>query len=451
MKTSRPQWRQDSISYVGLALMGIILVLALEILILTTFLKRSSWNFIIGFFIPFSVYCVIAVVIRRYQNLLVKKRYFTVILMIVASIIQIRLLFTNATLSDDIYRFFMEGMALVNGINPYSTPPSDFPSSLQPPFQFLVNNPDVTSPYPPLTLLVFAVLYMASLVASPVIFRVFFSFMYLATIPLMAHLLSIFDKPSWRIILYAWNPLLHLETGNGSHFDPLVVFVVMCAIYALNRENHSLGGTALLMATLLKYYPIFLIGVYWRQLGRNGRVIVLLGLFVYSLSILLTPSIISGLLIYADRWYFNASVMWALVESTGTFFGAKVVVGAIFLGIYLIIILKSEHSPHILNPVSGLFVLASFLLLQPVFHPWYLFWIFPFVLLVEPLDYSWILLTGTIILSYHVYINFDAIGVWYESDIVRIIEFLPFYAGILYIYREKLKNIYRTLSKPQGA
>ncbi|MFW9779110.1 MAG: hypothetical protein ACFFE8_09680 [Candidatus Heimdallarchaeota archaeon] len=451
MKTSRLLRHQDRISYFGLVVMGIILVLALEILISATALKRSSWNFIIGFFVPFSVYCVIAVVIHRYQDFLVKKRYFTAILMIVASIIQIRLLFTDVTLSDDIYRFFMEGMAFVNGINPYSIPPSDFPSSLQPPFQFLVNNPDVTSPYPPFALLVFAVLYMASLVASPVVFRVFFSFMYLATIPLMAHLLSVFDKPSWRIILYAWNPLLHLETGNGSHFDPLVVFLVMAAIFALSRENQSLGGAALLMATLLKYYPIFLIGVYWRQLGRKGRIIVLSGLFLYSLSIILTPSIISGLLIYADRWYFNASLMWVLVESTGTFFGAKIVVGVIFLSIYLLIILKSEHSPHILNPVNGFFVLASFLLLQPVFHPWYLFWIFPFVLLVEPLDYSWILLTGTIILSYHVYISFDAIGVWYESNIVRIIEFLPFYAGIIYVYREKLKRTYRTLSKPQGA
>jgi hypothetical protein len=225
----------------------------------------------------------------------------------------------------------------------------------------------------------------------------------------------------------------------------------MCAIIALSRKMHLLGGASLLIATLLKYYPIFLILLYWRQLGRNGRKVVILGLLLYGLFIVLTPPVIFGLLTYAERWYFNASIMWVVVELTNSFFGAKVVVGVIFLVILLLVSYYSGQNPHIVNPMVGLIVLASFLLLQPVFHPWYLFWIFPFVLLTDDLDFSWILLSGAIILSYNVYVGFDSIGIWQESDFLRIIEFFPLFASLLIVYREKVKQLLRRPLNPLAA
>lgn len=437
------------LSLVGLTLLGFILFISIEVLITVTALQRSNWEFLLLFFLPFGFYCVISFLIHKYQKSLVNTKHFVTIIVIVATIVQIRLLILDVTLSDDIYRFFIEGKALIHGINPYITPPTDYLVDIQPSFIDLINNPNVTSPYPPLAIIMFTLLYLIH--SDPLFFRIMFSIAYIASIPLMARLLSVFYQPQWRVILYAWNPLLHIETGNGSHFDPIVVFAVMFAIYALNRERHLLGGITLLVATLLKYYPIFLIIIYWRQLGRRGRTTVISGLSLYGLVIILIPPVISGLLIYAERWYFNTSIMWVLVELTNSFFGAKVVVGVVFLIIFLLVSYRSAQDPHILNPMTALIVLASFLLLQPVFHPWYLFWIFPFVLLVNPLDFSWILLTGTVILSYHVYIGFDTLGIWVESDLIRIVEFLPFFASLLYIYHEKLKSYLRKQQLPVPA
>ncbi|NNF08640.1 MAG: hypothetical protein HKN21_17895, partial [Candidatus Eisenbacteria bacterium] len=67
------------------------------------------------------------------------------------------LIFHEASLSDDIYRYLWDGHVLLSGINPFRYAPNDpVLVELHTAFWGLINNPELPTIYPPLLQLVFA-------------------------------------------------------------------------------------------------------------------------------------------------------------------------------------------------------------------------------------------------------------------------------------------------------
>jgi hypothetical protein len=347
--------------------------------------------------------------------------------MVFALIFQIIILITNVSLSDDIYRFYYEGKGLVNGINPYVTPLQEYPDNLKDPYFEEVNNPHVTSPYPPLAILIFAVLYLIS--PNPIIYRICFSFGFLVSI--LGCYKIIDPEAKWKLIIYAWNPLLHIETANGSHFEALVVSMIILMILFLKTGRPTTAGFFLVLGFLMKYYPIFLVFAFWKQFNKRGLIIIFVGVFSYILLVLVNPFLIQGLIIYSEDWYFNASIFWLVYELLNYFFLSKIIMGVVFLIILIIVAFNPQYDQNSVNK-SAVIIIGSLLLLQPVFHPWYIFWLFPFLIIDNRINLSWILLSGTLILSYYVYILYDTIGIWVESNLIRIIEYLPFFSVLIF-------------------
>ncbi|MHA2329560.1 MAG: hypothetical protein ACXACR_13675, partial [Candidatus Hodarchaeales archaeon] len=151
---------------------GSILLLSIQFLITFSGLNRSTLLFELVFYVPFAIY-VFAIFLTRSQYS-EQNSYFLPILIFFAVLFQILILLTDVTLSDDLYRFFIEGKAVVNGVNPYVIPVEDFPLNLQDEVFNKVNNAYSSSPYPPLALILFAILYYFG--RSPFFFRLFFSF-----------------------------------------------------------------------------------------------------------------------------------------------------------------------------------------------------------------------------------------------------------------------------------
>lgn len=376
------------------------------------------------FIVPFSIYLLSILLFRQDSSGFSRNK----LLMIIgfASLFQIILLFTDVSLSDDIYRFYYEGKGLINGVNPYVTPIQEFPNNLKDQYFAKVNNAHVTSPYPPLAVLLFASLYL--FFPNPIIYRICFSLSFLVSILGCYKLIEPENK--WKLVIYAWNPLLHLETANGSHFDALVVLMIIASLWCLKSEKFSLAGFFLVLGFLLKYYPILLAIIFWKQFDKRGLTIIFAGISIYSSFVLLNPSLIQGLLIYSDTWYFNASMLWIVYEILGYFLLSKILVGLAFL----IILTNFAVKQPLDNDTSyryALIIMGSFLLLQPVFHPWYFFWLFPFLIIDNRINFSWIILSGTLIFSYHVYILYDSIGIWVESNMFRMIEYIPFFIILL--------------------
>ncbi|MHA1967678.1 MAG: glycosyltransferase 87 family protein [Candidatus Hodarchaeales archaeon] len=404
-----------------LILTGFILLISFQILIVSTNLVRSSLFFEFLFFLPFFSYLGAIFLIKKRNNSELRNNQ-SLIIVVFAVFYQIILLLTNVTLSDDLFRFYYEAKAIVNGINPYYTSIDSFPIALRDQFFDNVNNPDVTSPYPPFALLIFTALYLV--LKDPLIYRLIFSMSFITSIIVIYRIIPIKDR--WKLIIYAWNPLLHLETANGSHFDPLVVLIVLLAIWALKSDKPVLAGFLFLLAFLTKFYPILLLSAFYKQLGKRGLIVFFIGFSAYVSLILLNLIGIQGLLTYVDEWYFNASMFWLLFELTKDFILSKIIVGGVFLSILFIVTLKSQNDLNT-SYRHAFIIIGSLLLLQPVFHPWYIFWLFPFLLLEEKMKLSWIILSGTLIFSYHVYRLFDSLGIWVESNLFRVIEYLPFY------------------------
>ena len=78
----------------------------------------------------------------------------------------------------------------------------------------------------------------------------------------------------------------------------------------------------------------------------------------------------------------------------------------------------------------GFITFGVLLLVTPVLHPWYVCWIVPF-LVIYP-NRAWIFLTGSVFLSYWVLKGYVASGVWEESLPVLMLEYIPFYALLLF-------------------
>lgn len=79
------------------------------------------------------------------------------------------------------------------------------------------------------------------------------------------------------------------------------------------------------------------------------------------------------------------------------------------------------------------------------FHPWYIFWVFPFILFSKKLKYSWIILSGTLIWSYNIFILYDTTQVWIELDIIRVLVWIPFYITLIIENNGILKTYFRKL------
>jgi hypothetical protein len=247
---------------------------------------------------------------------------------------------------------------------------------------------------------------------------------------------------SWKLIIYAWNPLILLETGNGLHFETLIIAILMISLFSLENDRPTTAALGFLIAFFLKYYSIFPIILFWKHFQRKGQLLISIGLGSYLGAVFLDPTFISGLLTYANDWNFNSSIFGVVNEFISIPFVSKLILAVIFLFLLVFYSQKAfqeEKLPHNYTII----VLGTLILFQPTFHPWYLLWLFPFLLLDrESIIWSWILLSGTIILSYSVHVSYDIVDFWKEPLFFRLLEYLPFYALLIYETRNSLKIVF---------
>lgn len=97
---------------------------------------------------------------------------------------------------------------------------------------------------------------------------------------------------------------------------------------------------------------------------------------------------------------------------------AKVLV-ALILGALLGLVLVLRLSPS----ASTLAVLMGLLLLAPTVHPWYVAWLVP--LAVAHRSRAALLWSALVILAYNSAMRYALEGVWHESALIRVLEYVP--------------------------
>lgn len=398
-------------------------------------LRRNIIACEIGFFSTFLLYCTALFLLHKNRYALPKSTSPLLIIMFFALCFRLCMWTSPPSLSDDIYRYLWEGKLVAAGINPFVHAPDDpslFPlhdSSVFP----HINHKEYLAIYPPLNQFLFAL----STVIHPTISAMNMTFMLfdLLTMALLFLILRERRLDPARMIIYAWNPLVIMEFAGSGHLDSAGVFFLMLALYSFTKKRSWLPALALALSFLIKFIPLIFLPF---LLVR--RKVITLCVFVFTAIILYLPFLDAGrklfdsLLVYSEHWVFNASLYELILWMGASPLQARGISVLVLLLLVTVLFFRYAHKKSDEQEAAIYYVvfiaLGALLLLTPVLHPWYLCWIVPFLVIFP--NRAWIYFTGSVFLSYFILKGYVKTGVWEENIVVKLIEYLPFYALLIY-------------------
>ena len=325
---------------------------------------------------------------------------------------------------DDWNRYLWDGAVITQGIDPFAYSPNSVMTSSRTrthpdvaKLQALsqthgdvvkrINNPELTTIYPPVAQAVFA---LAALIKpfSLDTLRAIFLVCEAATLFLMIKALALYNRSPLWVTLYALNPLLIYSGFNAVHMDTLLPPFLLLALITV-RKHPLWSAVALSGAVAVKIWPLLLAPVLFRAFRANLKIYIGAGLILTSLSAaLLSPLLMhlgdnSGLSIYSLEWQFSSFIFpWiekfiALVSlSPATL--ARLLIACILAGYSLWLGFMARERSIKTLPGDCLALTLALLLLSPTGYPWYSIWLLVFIPFV-PL-YSAALLTVTVCLYY---------------------------------------------------
>ncbi len=391
--------------------------------------------------------------------------------------------------SDDIYRYLWEGKLQLNGINPYAySPESSNLEHLRDGFFTGINHKHLTTIYPPLTLMVFAITdYIShSLISMKSVFLVFD----VLTIFLLLRFLNVMKKSQLNVLVYAWSPLILISFAARGHCDSLHIFFIILAMYLCAIRKNLRSAASIALAAMSKF--VFIIIVPFLIPAKKFKYVLVL---FSVISILYLPYISAGkglfstLFHFGTQYHFNDSAHFLIFcLCIGSPLASKIVTALVF-GMVLLFLYKRHLNLFITNdnvnpppcPTNGrrasllstrsrqnavaspddlvgreegdgkrgniemnnfvlnyaFIAIGTFLILVPTMHPWYLTWIIPFLCFNK--NRAWLVLTGTVICYYFMnhelfskMILYNNEWVWKEVHWLKLPEYLPFYGLLIY-------------------
>jgi hypothetical protein len=348
----------------------------------------------------------------------------------------LRLLILPMPPSDDMYRFLWEGKILGYGFNPFLLPPNDPAlAHLRDGYWPLINHPNLPTLYPPVAQAWFWLL--AKIGGSPWVFKLGFlafdvgAFLLLRAIVRRRLLESALTAAGGARVLglYFLNPLLIFEIAGRGHFDSLPVFFNLLFLAGLAARKGwapaVLGLGAMAKISSLALAPLLLFSLGWKRALAWGAA---LGAVVGGSLWAVGAFAVLGK--FASKFRFNAAFP-SLLDSALPFVsadGRRNLSMALFgLACLACLRLFRRDTPE----RQATWFMGVLLLFSPTMHPWYLLWLLPFMALCQ--SRPWILLTGTVLITYEVYGRAHVTGRWHENPWLRLPEYLPPLALWLYL------------------
>jgi alpha-1,6-mannosyltransferase len=300
-------------------------------------------------------------------------------ILVVAVLLRLFWITLPPTLSDDSYRYAWDGMIVAEGINPYRYPPSD--SALAAfqghPVYDELNSKDFISIYPPASQHLFSVADRLSDSRFPRAFFVWKGFV--VGLELLALLLLARMVSPGLLMLFAWSPLVVLESAGQAHSDVLLALLIVVAVKAARSGKWTWAGGAIAFAASIKLWPALVLPVFlrhWRGVLAGAMVAIVLA-FPFWASFVI-PNVATSLDLYVRYFEFNSGLYYGIKKAfflvTGEDWSKQL--GPAFRQIYLIVLggvlLASWRRKWPLESV--LFAVATLqLLTATTIHPWYLY------------------------------------------------------------------------------
>ena len=356
-------------------------------------------------------------------------------------------------LSDDIYRFYWDGMLIHDGLNPYTYLPEDLitnnqlPETLNSGVYDKLNSKSYYSIYPPFAQLIY---YLASFFTSIETFSIALkSILFLSEIwavSKMFRLLNQLNLPLSNVFVYFLNPLVIVEGIGNLHFEVLMVpFIVM---FLLNLYKREIGKATFhyVAAIAIKFTPLLIGPLILFFLREKKYIYRFLGLGVLFFMLAFLP-VLSGIQIlnlgdsvdlYFRKFEFNASLYYLLREIGYSWYGYNQIH---FIGPFLAVCTvttivylsrKIEKSNLISFAELSIISYLIYLCAATTVHPWYLIPILVFCIVQK--SKAVLLWTYLITLSYYTYSTPD----WAESLEFSLIQYVPIYVLIFL----EIRNIF---------
>lgn len=336
-----------------------------------------------------------------------------------------RILLLPMATCDDMYRYLWEGKIINFGFNPFVLPPSSPAlAHFRDSSWALINHPDLPTLYPIVTEAIFAVL--AKISDSALLFKCAFVIFDIASFLILQVFLSnpqrAFHKDGLRIqSIYFLNPLLILEIAGRGHFESIPIFFNVLFLWAL-AANPIWSPIGLIFGALSKLNSIALTPLLFLNLPNKKAL-------AWSLimgSVIIASVLASGMLDTLGKFttafrynsvmpFFISKGLPFLSDSQQRLTNAMLL---ILCGLFLLVRLR-KSPPE----TQALGFMGLLLLFSPTLHPWYFLWILPFAALT--LSKPWLLVTGTILISYVVVGRAFDTGQWTEISWIRFAEYGP--------------------------
>ncbi len=309
--------------------------------------------------------------------------------------LQLSLLFTLPNLSDDYFRFIWDGQLAANGFSPYGTLPPEIYDAAAPSVPLadtLFANLNALQKsnytcYPPFNELFFvlpALLFPKTLLGNVVLMRLFILLANLGTALVGIRILKALGKPASNILYYSLNPLIIVELTGNLHFEALMVFFLVVAIYFAVGKKHLLSAVAIGLSISVKLVPLALLPVFYKYFGWRKWVAFCAVAGGLTLLLFLPVVVLGGsagffksIGLYFHNFEFNASIFYLLrqigfwVEGYDMvgYFGPLLSLIAFGLIMRHAFYRKNENLGTLLE--SMLLALTAYYLLGTTVHPWY--------------------------------------------------------------------------------
>ena len=291
-------------------------------------------------------------------------------------------------LEDDYFRYLLDGCVFVSSGTPFGISPAALfaENNLPAACQILlsrVNNPHLPTIYGPVLQYVFAALHLL----SP------------ANIKALQLTLSVFDvglilllcrhAPARYVMLYAWCPLVVKEISFTAHPDIIGIALLMAAFHLRKLDKPAVAVILAALACAAKVFAILLLPfLLFRLAFRYWLLCAAVVALLYLPFLLQGASDLAVLGVFLRQWQFNAGVF---LLASGYFddLTARLICFTLFGLWWLYYFVSHAHAgahagAHAESSAvfpRGEWVFGIFLLLSPVFNPWYLIWLLPFAVL----------------------------------------------------------------------
>ena len=197
------------------------------------------------------------------------------------------------SVTDDTFRYIWDGWVQLDGLNPYALQPEAWMAAasgeVADRYRDLyeqLNSASYFSVYPPVSQLIFAagagvdaiVGRRGDVLQSYYAIKAAFLALEIGAVACLTRMVS-----ARTLVLYAWSPLVVLETAGQGHTEAVLVAFLVVAVWAIRDQRAWVASVALAGAAMVKLYPVLLFPLLWRRFGGGGMwpgMAVMIGLSV---------------------------------------------------------------------------------------------------------------------------------------------------------------------------